>query len=84
MTKDQTLNTKAQSLAQMGLDAVAYVRPVLSDELRDQLPEASDIAPGTQLFALHAANGMPILVSDTLEGAVAGAWEKELQTVPLH
>jgi hypothetical protein len=84
MTKEQTLHKNAKSLAQMGLNDVAYVRPVLSDELRDQLPEASDIAPGTQLFALHAANGMPILVSDTLEGAVAGAWEKELQTVAVH
>lgn len=84
MTKNETAQPKTESLAQLGLNDVAYVRPVLSDELRDQLPEAADIAPGTQLFALHAANGMPIVVSDTLDGAVAAAWEKSLQTVSVH
>ena len=84
MTKNATAHDRVEALAQLGLNDVACVRPVLSDDLRDQLPEAAEIAPGTQLFALHAANGMPIVVSDTLDGAVAAAWEKSLTTVSVH
>ena len=32
-----------------------------------------------QLFALHAADGTPIMVTDTREAAVANAWSHELE-----
>ncbi len=41
-------------------------------------------APGTQLFALHAADGTPIMLTDTREAAVANAWSHELETVSVH
>jgi hypothetical protein len=37
-----------------------------------------------QLFALHAADGTPILVTDTREAAVANAWNNELEAVSVH
>jgi hypothetical protein len=40
--------------------------------------------PGMKLFALHAADGTPILVTDTREAAVANAWSNELEAVSVH
>jgi hypothetical protein len=40
--------------------------------------------PGQVLFALHAADGTPIMLTDTRESAVANAWSQELETVSLH
>ena len=33
---------------------------------------------------LHAADGTPILVTDTREAAIANAWSNELETVSVH
>jgi hypothetical protein len=37
-----------------------------------------------QLFALHAADGTPIMLTDSREAAVANAWSHELETVSVH
>jgi hypothetical protein len=36
------------------------------------------------LFALLAADGTPIMLTDSKDAAIANAWENELQTVSLH
>ncbi len=40
--------------------------------------------PGMQLFALHAADGTPIMLTDSREAALANAWSQELETVSVH
>jgi hypothetical protein len=47
-------------------------------------PEAPQLEPGTQLFALHAADGTPIIITDSRESAVANAWSHELEPVSVH
>jgi len=42
------------------------------------------LAPGITLFALHAADGTPIMLTDSREAAIANAWSQELETVSLH
>jgi hypothetical protein len=37
-----------------------------------------------KLFALHAADGTPIMVTDSREAAVANAWSHELHTLSVH
>jgi hypothetical protein len=37
-----------------------------------------------RLFALHAADGTPILVTDSREAAVANALTHQLETVSVH
>ena len=37
-----------------------------------------------QLFALHAADGTPIMLTDSREAAIANAWSQELETVSVH
>jgi len=46
--------------------------------------QAPRIAPGLKLFALHAADGTPIMLTDSREAAVANAWSNELQAVSVH
>ena len=36
-------------------------------------PQAPELQPGMQLFALHAADGTPIMLTDSREAAVANA-----------
>ncbi len=55
-----------------------------SDDLRGRFPGLGEIAPGLELWALFAANGQPILLSDVRERALAGAMENDLVTVALH
>ena len=43
-----------------------------------------ELQPGMQLFALHAADGTPIMLTDSREAALANAWSQELETVSVH
>ena len=51
---------------------------------RNLFPQAPKIAPGIKLFALHAADGTPIMLTDTREAALANAWSQELEAVSVH
>jgi hypothetical protein len=73
-----------EALAQLGDGEIAYVKPIRSDEVAKLFPQAPELEPGTQLFALHAADGTPIMLTDSREAAVANAWSHELQTVSVH
>ncbi len=42
------------------------------------------LAPGSLLYALHAADGTPIMLTDSREAAIANAWSQELETVSVH
>ena len=54
------------------------------EELNGKFPGLPEIAPGTKLWALFAANGQPILISDARERAIAGAFENDLTPVSIH
>ena len=74
----------AEALAGMGGGRIAYVRSIRSEDLRALFPQAPELAAGQQLFSLHAADGTPIMVTDTREAAVANAFTHELETVSVH
>ena len=73
-----------QAFAVFGGGKIAYVKPVRSEDVHTLYPEAPEMQPGMQLFALHAADGTPILVTDSRESAVANARTHELETVSVH
>lgn len=72
------------ALAAIGDGQVAYLKPIKSDDVASLFPGAPPVAPGMNLFALLAADGTPILISDSREAALANAWEHDLETVSLH
>ena len=73
-----------QAFAVLGGGKIAYVKPIRSEDVQGLYPEAPQLQPGMQLFALHAADGTPILVTDSREAAVANAWSHELETLSVH
>jgi len=86
-TDETTTRTPAispEALAHLGDGEIAYVKPIRSEQVAELFPQAPEIAPGLQLFALHAADGTPIMLTDSREAAVANAWSHELETVSVH
>ncbi len=70
--------------ARLGGGSIAYLRPIRSEEVGELFPGAPEIRPGLQLFALLAADGTPIMLTDSKDAALANAMEHELQTVSVH
>jgi hypothetical protein len=73
-----------EALAQLGDGEIAYVKQIRSEDVAKQFPQAPQMAPGIMLFALHAADGTPIMLTDTREAAIANAWSQELEAVSVH
>lgn len=74
----------AQEFAHLGDGAIAYVTTIKSEDAQRLFPQAPAIRPGLRLFALLAADGSPIMLTDSKDAAIANAWEHELQTVSVH
>jgi hypothetical protein len=77
-------NLTPEAFAVLGGGEIAYVKPILSEQVKSMFPQAPQLAPGTKLFALHAADGTPIMLTDSREAAIASAREHELHTVSVH
>ena len=60
---------------------LAYVRQARSEDVAHFCPEAPVLAPGQEVFVLFAADGTPILVTDSLELAKANAEHEQLEAV---
>ena len=87
--KTEMMNTRLptispEALAHLGDGEIAYVKSIRSEDVATLFPQAPQIEPGVKLFALHAADGTPIMLTDTREAAVANAWSHELETVSVH
>lgn len=93
MTNNMTNNTankiatspiSPEALALLGGGKIAYVKAVRSEDVPAMFPQVQALEPGMQLFALHAADGTPMMLTDSRETAVATAWSQELETVSVH
>ena len=73
-----------EALALLGGGKIAYVKAIRSEDVPAMFPQAPQLRPGMQLFTLHAADGTPIMLTDSREAAVANAWSQELETVSVH
>ena len=88
MTREEIINqaprVSLENLATMGDGRIAYVKQIRSEDVPQLFPQAPEIAPGLKLFALHSADGTPMMLTDSREAAIANAWSQELQTVSVH
>ena len=73
-----------EALAVLGGGKIAYLRTVRSEDVQREFPQAPALEPGTLLYALHAADGTPIMLTDSREAALANAWSQELEAVSVH
>ena len=70
--------------AALGQNQVGYIRKMKSEDLTARFPAISQIAPGLDVWALFAANGMPIILSDRQAAVMQGASENEITPVWLN
>ncbi len=73
-----------EQFAHLGGGEVAYVKPILSDDVARLFPQVEGVRPGIRLFALLNADGTPLMLTDSRDAALANAWEHKLHTVSLH
>ncbi len=83
-TTDLTASLTTEQLAQLGDGAIAYIKPIRSEDAVRLFPQIGEVQPGVDLFALLSADGTPIMLTDSRDAAIANAWENELETVSLH
>ncbi|MGO4438693.1 DUF1150 family protein [Rhizobium sp. RAF56] len=84
MMKEVTARLTQTELAQVGSGEVAYIRKIRSEDVPRCFPEAPDIDPSVDLWALFGADGTPILLTDNRSSTFYKAAEDELKTVSLH
>ena len=70
--------------ASLGAGEVGYVRMMKSDELTRRFPALNQIAPGLDVWALFAANGQPIILSDRRAAVLEGASDNDIVPVWLN
>jgi hypothetical protein len=71
-------------LARLGGGQVAYIKVLSIDEARQLFPAIEGLPAGIRLFALHAADGTPIALTDSRQAAMSHAIEGELAIASVH
>jgi hypothetical protein len=71
-------------LANLGDGEVAYIKVLTSAEAKVMFPMIKGLPKGINLFSLHAADGTPLALTDTIQAAVGHAMEDELAIASVH
>ena len=71
-------------LAKLGGGKVAYIRVMTADEATQMFPAVEGIPTGISVFALHAADGTPIALTDSRQAALGHAMGDELEIASVH
>jgi hypothetical protein len=71
-------------LAELGGGKVAYIKSMSSDEANIMYPAVKGLPKGIELFALHAADGTPIALTDSRQAAIGHAMGDQLMVESLH
>lgn len=70
--------------AKLGDGHVAYIKTMTSEEARRMFPAVEGLPQGINLFALHAADGTPLALTDTRSAAIGHAMGDELEIASIH
>jgi len=73
-----------EELAELGDGEVAYIREMTADEATEAFPTLEGLPDGINLFALHAADGRPIALTDDRNAAIEHAIGDELEIATVH
>lgn len=84
LLKEANNRLTESELAHIGSGEIGYIRKMRSEEVSRCFPEAPDIDPNLDLWALFGADGTPILLTDNRSSTFYKAAEDELRTVSLH
>jgi hypothetical protein len=73
-----------EELMAMGDGETAYLRKFRAGELRKLFPQTAELHPSVELFALFGADGTPLVLADTRDAVLNGAWDHKLTLSALH
>jgi hypothetical protein len=68
----------------LGEGEVAYVKTLHKDEAYRLFPALSEIDDDSPLYSLHAADGTPLMLTDSRAEAMADAKENDLEPLSVH
>lgn len=68
----------------LGGGFVAYIKTLSTDEAERMFPAIEDLPKGINLYALHAADGTPLALTDSMQAAIGHAMGDELEIASLH
>jgi hypothetical protein len=71
-------------LATIGSGHIAYLRQITGAEISHAFPNAVKIPPQALVWALFAADGTPLALSDNQGAALASAFENDLVPVSVN
>jgi hypothetical protein len=71
-------------LARLGGGQVAYIKVLSSDEAQRLYPAVEGLPGGIDLYALHAADGTPIALTDSRQAAIGHARGDKLEVASVH
>jgi hypothetical protein len=70
--------------AKLGGGQVAYIKVLTSDEARRLYPAVKGLPAGIDLYALHAADGTPLALTDSRQAAIGHARGDKLEVAHVH
>lgn len=70
--------------AALGDGEIAYIKALSPEEARTMYPQLKGLPEGITIFAVHAADGTPLALTDTHFAAVENAKEQHLVPVSVH
>ena len=70
--------------AKLGGGKVAYIRVMTADEAKQMFPAVEVIPSGISLYAMYAADGTPIALTDIRQSALGHAMGDELEIASVH
>jgi hypothetical protein len=71
-------------LARLGGGEIAYIKVLTPDEAQRLYPAVEGLPGGTDLYALHAADGTPIALTDSRQAAIGHARGDKLEVASVH
>lgn len=84
LMKDVPAALSLSELAHLGEGEVGYIRKISAADVERCFPEAPDLDPDIDLWALFGADGTPILLTDNRSSTFFKAAEDQLKTVTVH
>lgn len=68
----------------LGGGLVAYIKTMTTDEAERLFPAVEGLPKGISLYAVHAADGTPLALTDSMQAAIGHAMGDELEIASVH
>jgi len=73
-----------QTFAQMGNNAIAYMRKITSEDIYEKFPHVKDVNAGKVFWAMFAADGSLLVLADSRSDLTDSAFYSDLTAIRLN